>query len=367
MGSNDGFSPDWISAPGDTIADILRERELSRASFTDLMGFSSDQTVDLIEGRETISIAVARRLTAVLGASVEFWMTRDAQYRRNSHRLDTDEQEWLRELPLGDMFRFGWITPTPRPSEELSACLRFFNVSSVLKWRQQYASLQEMTAFRTSSSFDSRIASVAAWLRQGEVEATGIDCQTWNPDGFQDALWHIRSLTLMKDPCHFLPKLQQACAKNGVAVVVVRSPSGCRASGATRFISLDKALLQLSFRYLTDDQFWFTFFHEAGHLLLHGERKFMSGYLGGQSWILEGIGMLAEEEEREANQFAAHTLIPTEFQSELSELPTNTRDVIRFAQHIRVSPGIVVGQLQHLKRIRYSQLNGLKRRFTWVD
>ena len=368
MHSSEEFSPDWISAPGDTIVDILRERKLSTESFTSLMGFGASDTAEIIEGRRAISISVARRLATVLGATVEFWMSRDAQYRRDCRRLYGDEQEWLRELPLIDMFKFGWIAPTPRPVEELSACLKFFDVSSVLEWHQQYASLQEIVAFRTSRSFDSRTASVAAWLRQGEVESVRIDCQPWNPEGFQNSLMSIRSLTMKKVPSHFLPNLQKICAENGVATVIVRAPNGCRSSGATRFISLDKAILQLSFRYLTDDQFWFTFFHEAGHLLLHGERNFISGdSTAGRPWILEGFENPIEEEEIEANLFAAKTLIPDEFQAEFSDLPTRTRNVIKFAQRIGVSPGIVVGQLQHHQRIDYNQLNGLKRRFQWAD
>jgi Zn-dependent peptidase ImmA (M78 family) len=140
-------------------------------------------------------------------------------------------------------------------------------------------------------------------------------------------------------------------------VVVVRAPGGCRASGATRFLTKDKALLLLSFRYLTDDHFWFTFFHEAGHLLLHGERGF----------FLEGVDMPSTIEEDEANEFAANTLVPSEFQPTLLSLRADAHKVIRFAMKIGVSPGIIVGQLQHLGKIRQNQLNSLKRRFEWSE
>ena len=89
--------------------------------------------------------------------------------------------------------------------------------------------------------------------------------------GFEADLPTIRRLTREKDPGQFIPRLKEACAARGVAVAIVRGPNGWRASGAARFLSPTKALIQLSFRYLSDDQFWFTFFHEAGHLLLHGK------------------------------------------------------------------------------------------------
>jgi len=313
--------------------------------------------MDLLQGRATITIGIARQLERVLGASVEFWMSRDFQYRQDIARLHSADEEWLTELPVGDMIKFGWLGPVPHPSNEMAACLRFFDVPSVPAWRQAYADLQEMVAFRTSPSFDSRPAAVAAWLRQGEIEGNAIECSPWNPRQFEESLLSIRSLTRQKDPSRFIPQLRRLCAASGVALSVVRAPNGCRASGATRFVSRNKALLLLSFRHLSDDQFWFTFFHEAGHVLLHGD----------QSFFLEGLDVPATAEEQEANEFAGRTLVPPEFLPTLLDLHLDSREVIRFARRVGVCPGIIVGQLQHYGRIKRNQLNGLKRRFRWED
>jgi Zn-dependent peptidase ImmA (M78 family) len=115
--------------------------------------------------------------------------------------------------------------------------------------------------------------------------------------------------------------------------------------------------LLLSFRYLSDDHFWFTFFHEAAHLLLHGPNAL----------FLEAPDVLNSEQEQEANDFAARTLIPQTFGSELSRLRLTHEDLIRFARRVGVSPGIVAGQLQHQGRLRRDQMNRLKRRFEWSD
>jgi HTH-type transcriptional regulator / antitoxin HigA len=356
MASSQEFHPDWTSAPGDTIGDILGERGLSLSEFAERLGRTPQDATDLLEGRATITIGTARRLEQVLGGSVEFWMSRDFQYRQDVARLHEADMEWLAELPVGDMIKFGWLRPMPHPSEETEACLRFFGVPSVQAWRQTYADLQRMVVFRKSSAFDSRPAAVAAWLRQGEIEGGATKCGQWDQRLFREALSDVRPLTRERNPRTFIPKLQQLCAAAGVAVVVVRTPNGCRASGATRFLSPDKAVLLLSFRYLSDDQFWFSFFHEAGHLVLHGDRLF-----------LEGAGTPATSEEREANDFAAHALVPTDFEQALLGLPLDGRAAIKFARKIGVSPGIVVGQLQHHGKITYRQLNNLKRRFEWSE
>jgi HTH-type transcriptional regulator/antitoxin HigA len=262
-------------------ADILRDRALTVDQFAIQMGQGPDEIAGLLQGRATITLATARQLEQVLGPSVEFWMSRDFQYREDLAKLQSvDEGEWLSELPLSDMIRFGWLDSVPHPSDETAACLRFFGVPDVHTWRALYANVSEMAVFRSSSSFDSRPGAVAAWLRRGEIEGTEIACAVWDAKTFKQLLPRLRSLTRRKDPRDFVPQLQKVCAAVGIAVVVVRAPAGCRASGATRFLSPSKALLQLSFRHLSDDQFWFTFFHEAGHLLLHG----MDGF------FVEGIG-----------------------------------------------------------------------------
>lgn len=357
----DDFKPDWVSAPGDTMTDILEERDLSLAEFAERMGHTLKDIKELIHGRSLISIEIARKLEGILGGSASFWMIRDSQYREDVARLnkelDSDDVGWLSELPLKDMVKFGWIKPATSSAEKIRACLRFFDVPNIQAWRKTYRGVLEMAAFRTSSSFDSQPGAVAAWLRQSEIESASINCKLWDAKRFQETLLNIRHLTRRKDPNVFIPELVKRCADSGVVVVIVRAPAGCRASGATCFLSPNKALMILSFRYLSDDHFWFTFFHEAGHLLLHGKKAL----------FLEGENIALTKQEKEANEFAGSALIPSQFQSAFLKLGVNHLEIIKFARRVGISPGIVVGQLQHCGRLKPSQLNSLKRRFTWGD
>jgi HTH-type transcriptional regulator / antitoxin HigA len=354
------FRPDWSSAPGETIADILEERRLSVMQFAQGIKYTAEQAGELLAGRTPITAALAKRLELVVGGSVTFWINREYDYRRDLARLAGEEkrrsdENWVKELPIKEMVSFGWVKPDP--GHELVAILRFFNVPNVRCWRAKYQSRAEIAAFRTSPTFESDAACVAAWLRQGEVESASINCKGWDPTSFKNILPTIRVLTRERDPQNFIPKLRNYCAQCGVAAVVLPAPKGCRASGATYFLSPDKALLLLSFRYLSDDHFWFTFFHEAGHLLLHGK----------SALFLEGVEILSAEKENEANDFAARLLIPEEFKASMLRLPLDGIQVIRFARSVGVSPGIVVGQLQHYGRFTRRQLNNLKRRFVWKN
>lgn len=356
MNSTPEFQPNWTSPPGDTIRSILEERGKSEMDLLPEIGCSREELENLLQGRMTISIGLARRLSATLGSSVEFWMSRDFQYREDTARIQKTNEEWLSELPLNDMIRFGWLDRAPTAAEEVRACLDFFGAPSIAACRERFLELEGAAGFRTSKSFDSNAAAVAAWLRQGERIAAQASCSRWNDERLRESLGYLRSLTKQKDPKRFLPELQECCAESGLVVAIIRAPSGCRASGAARFVSEDKALIQLSFRYLSDDQFWFTFFHEVGHLLLHSH----------EGVFLEGLGAGKARIEEEANQFSADLLIPPESRAKMLRLRPQTKEVIRFAVSIGLSPGIVVGQMQYLGVIDHSRLNKLKRRYAWA-
>jgi HTH-type transcriptional regulator / antitoxin HigA len=361
------FEPSWVSPPGDTIQDLLRARGMSSAQFAEAMQQTQEEVRDLIDGRLTLTIKIAQRLSTVIGASTQFWMSRDYLYRERAGRLQAESKDWLAGMPIGDMIRLGWITPRPRATEEAAAVLRFFDVSSLPAWRQRYSRIERLTAFRTSRTFESSPGAVAAWLREGERRASEAKCDRWDPVRFNALLGQIRTLTRVGDPRRFLPKLVELCATAGVIVVLLKAPTGCRASGATQFLASDRALLMLSFRHLTDDHFWFSFFHEAGHLLLHSQSSLFVEGLDEDARTTNNVELddLFAEPEREANSFAEQMLIPTDAQTEFRALRADARSVLRFASSIGVSTGIVVGQLQHAGRVRRNQLNSLKRRYDW--
>ena len=355
MSESTTFFPDWASPPGATITDLLRERGQSIADFASAMGDSVDHIQNLLNGTAHITDNIADHLASVVGGSPRFWLSRETQFRESLARLAKNE-EWLQEFPIHDLVRFRWIHNATSIEDKIAACLDYFGVATVAQWHERYEGGARLAAFRTSSSFDSAEGAVLAWLRKGEIDSGAMQCEKWNPKRFRDTLPAICSLTRERDPVDFIPKLQTLCSECGVAVVIARAPSGCRASGVTRFISADKALLMLSFRYLSDDHFWFTFFHEAGHLLLHDSKAL----------FLEGGDFCAGIEEDEANQFASEQLISGQYQKEMLNLPVDGRAVIRFARKIGIAPGIVVGQLQHLGVFTHKQLNNLKTKYKWA-
>lgn len=360
--SDKTFEPDWLSVPGSTIAALLEREGISVDKFAKQMGLSIERAGRLLTGRTTITHRVAESLEGIIGGSAQFWISREQQYRNDIARLQSMGSEdaakaWLNELPLQEMIKFGWITPKANLRDKIDSSLEFFGVSDVASWRSKYSDLLSAVAFRTSWAFESEPGAVISWLRYAHLRSSEIECKTWNLSKFHDRLSTIRELTRHKNPTSFVPQLRRICADCGVALVIARTPKGCHASGATQFITPKKAMILLSFRYLSDDQFWFTFFHEAGHLILHSE----------QNLFLEDESDVTSTQERQANDFAADMLIPTDAREELASIPLNKLDIIKFSVEVGVSRGLVVGQLQHMKRIKPDQFNWMKRRFKWDD
>jgi Zn-dependent peptidase ImmA (M78 family)/plasmid maintenance system antidote protein VapI len=347
------FAPNWVTPPGNTILDILEEKGMTIDAFSRNIREESNVIKDLLCGNYRIDSLLASKLKDSLGFSENFWLQRDKVFFERKQQL---EAEWIKSLPLSEMKKRGWID---KKEKALDACLNFFGVRSLSDWNLKYRNQINNLAFRKSQTFETDLFSIAAWVRKAEIQTETYKIPTWNKDLFEQRLIeNIKPLTRVKNPKDFLPHLIKECADCGVRLAIVPSLGKNRASGAVKFVG-NNALMILSFRYLTDDHFWFTFFHEAGHLILHAKTE--------QLRVDTDSYESYNEDEHEANLFAVNCLVPYEIQHELENLNSNKRKLIKFAANAGVSPGIVVGQMQFRKIISFSYLNAYKRRFTWDD
>lgn len=351
------FQPDWVSPPGDTIADLLEEMGWSQVEFAQRCGYTTKHVSQLVNAKAAITEDTAIKLERVLGSTARFWMTREAQYRESVAReqefdaLKLDA-EWLKQLPLSEMVKFGWVRRFRHKGQQVAECLKYYGVASVEAWNKRYA--EPIAAFKASDKFEKDGAAVSAWLRQGERKAAEIPCAPFDRRAFRKALDELRALTNEPDPDKFIPDLVQTCARVGVAVVLAPTPKGCPVSGATRWLSPDKALLMLSLRHKTNDHLWFAFFHEAAHLLLHGKKML----------FLEMKG-LDDAHEQEADQFARDWLIAPGMARQLSLVDKTYAAVGAFAEEIGVAPAIVVGRMQNEGYLPWNFLNNFKVRYRW--
>lgn len=356
MSEPGSFLPMWASPPGQTIQARLEELGYDLPGFADHLGASVQVASGLLDGSETITVDMARRLSRALGASTEFWVNRDCQYRDDLIRVETDQ--WLDDVPIREMTTLGWLPPRTDWRSRAEECLSFFGVQDVEEWRRIYEPMLTASRMRISPAVPAKQVAVAAWLRKATIEAETAVTGKWNPHLLRESLGTVKALTWRKDPGDFLPELRSRFASAGVALVVQRTLPGSPVSGAARFLSRDRAMIAVSGRFLADDQFWFTVMHEIAHLLLHRPE---------QPILDDPYSRYRTDsaEEQEANRFAADTLLPPDVRARVPAGGYTHRSVITIARAAGVAPGIVVGQLQFAGLLGYDQLNRLKRRYQW--
>jgi len=361
MSPERAFQPDYVSPPGDTVADLLEQVGMTQTELAQRLGVSLKHTNQIVKGSASVSAELALGLEKVFGVSADFWLNRESFYRADMARQEEARElasafAWAESFPVNELRKRRLIPRASKGADLVADLLRFFGVASPKLWSDPAA------AYRKSLRFESDPKALATWLRVGELEAAKVNCDPYNSDRFHEALDEMRGLTRL-EPSEWQPELVRICATAGVAVVIVDTFQGARANGATRWLSPTKALIQMSLRYRWEDVFWFSLFHEAAHVLLHRKKHlFLEGLEVPDDKLQDRESQVWEEE---ADRFAARLLIPPPHDSELRRLTLT--DVPEFADRLGIAPAIVVGRLQHERRMPHHRGNELRRRLVFGD
>lgn len=276
---------------------------------------------------------------------------------------DMGVAEWSQIFPLKAMRKLRFSLPQDKSDAE--ALLNFFDVQSPDAWQARWGNYA--VAFRQTQKFDFRSEALAAWVREAEIIARQIPLSEFNEAKLRASLNELRQLT-REDATLALDQAQEICSHCGVALVVVPELPGTRISGCARWLTDSQAMVGLTLRYKSGEQFWFTFFHELGHILLHGHRQLFVVDNAADEMGDEVVDPVMAKYEEEADRFAANVLIPP---AELAKLPLHnpdelTNELIKdFAKSIEIHPGIVIGRLQHDGVLGYWQGNKLKQPLNW--
>ncbi|MBI1944703.1 MAG: helix-turn-helix domain-containing protein [Deltaproteobacteria bacterium] len=347
--SKNFYRPSTVSLPGETLVDVLAKRGMSQAELAQRMGRPKKTINEIVKGKTVITPDTALELERVLSEpTASFWLSREQQYRESLARQDEERRlteydveitKW--HLPLNDMVRRNWLPSMSTRAERAREVLSFFGMATPENWKALYIDHQAM--WRRTPSVSEKHGKIAAWLRRGEAQAQKVTTAPYDRDGFIAVLKEIRDRLLTKKKlADILPEIERLCAAVGVVVIMVEEFAGAGIKAAARWLSQDKALIQISYLWDRLDIFWFNFFHEAAHVLLHGKREV----------FIEDDDHAPDVavEEAEADRFASDTLIePKALRTFLQRTVIDTPDVIRFARLVGVDPCIVVGRLRREK------------------
>ncbi len=333
---------------------------MSQSELARRMGRPPQVVNEIVNRRKALTEETALELERVLGTPASAWVNLEARYqlalaRDAETRALQRQAAWLEHFPIREMERRGWIPTSGEPTHRIRALLNFFGVASFSNWEEH----QEALGFRLTGNASIDSGALAAWVRKGEIDGGAIRTVPFDEAGFRRILERARGLTT-RPPHDAWKEIQSRCATAGVAAVVVRELPRIGANGVAKWLTPHKALIQLNLRYRWADIFWFTFFHEAAHVLMHEPRRVFVE--------LEG-NPRRDRSEADANHVAEELLIPSDFWERfILRSEFDARSVVKAASDLGIHPGIVVGRLQHLGLVPWrSNLNSLRDRLVWAD
>ena len=335
--------------PGATIKEQLIDRGLSQKEFALRMGMSEKHISKLINGDVQLTPEVAVRLEMVLGIPAKFWNKLEATYREKlikanaENEMDSDK-ELVKKLPYREMSKNGWVPETREATEKVIYLRKYFEVVNLEIIKDM--KLSKIACRRLAETEKGNLA-LLAWAQKAKLEARAIETSLIDLKTLKEKLPEIRSMTAM-NPADFCPKLIEMLSGCGIALVFLPHIGGSFLHGAT-FCDGNKIVVGLTVRGKDADKFWFSLFHELGHILL--------------GHINQSDGTTDEDEEA-ADNFAKETLIPTvELNAFTSLNDFSKTSICSFAQKQNILCGIVVGRLQKEGFINYNRCNDLKTKY----
>ncbi len=350
MTKQNEYDPTTVPHPGIDLQEKLEELGMSTLEFAVRTGKPEKTMHDVLAGRSAITPDMAVQFENALGIPAHYWLQRQRSHdeslaRQRQREVIAASTPWTKCFPRKAIMALGWIPSVATIEEQTLCLLAFFGVSSSSGWEAYYMNEKLKTAFRISLKQTQEPHAISAWLRKGELQAKEQGAASYDAGTFKQKLVDIKHL-MAKHPDDFFPRLQKLCAEAGVRVVYTPQLPKAPISGSTRWMG-DSPLIQLTGRYKRNDSFWFTFFHEAGHILLHGKKDV---FLESIAW--DGRN---DAKEKEADAFAIKwTFSEAEEEEVVGMDDLDEDDVRRFAKKFNTHPAMIIGRLQHKKLIPYS-------------
>lgn len=335
--------------PGATIKEQLIDRGMSQKEFAQRMDMSEKHISKLINGEVQLTPDVAMRLEMVLGLPARFWNNLEAIYREKLQLVQAEnemEQDIaiMKKYPYREMVKYGWVSDVKKAEEKVFSLRKHFEV---VKLTMLKAPLIPGIAYRRQSTTEKAECALLAWAQRAKIEARQIETRPIDLQKLEKIIPDIRTMT-SANPEEFCPRLIEMLADCGIALVFLPHIGGSFLHGAT-FYDRNKIVVGLTVRGKDADKFWFSLFHELGHIL--------KGHLSN----FEGT---TDEDEQEADSYARQTLIDDEKFDHFAKAGQYTVESMKdFAQNAGIDVGILVGRLQKEGYIQYSWFNELKTKY----
>ncbi len=360
------YQPNIAIHPGVTLREMLEFSKISNKEFSIRMGISEKHFSQILNGKAPISPDTAIKLERVLGKSASFWNNLEKNYQSNLARIEATkklekEKEWVKDFKCyDDLVENKFLEKAKNIDEKVKQLLNFFRVDSLF-----YVNLLlvDCVSFRKikSETFDNK--AIAAWLRCGELQAERVPVKEFDRTILKSKIKEFKKLTSL--PADFDKTLKSLCAEAGVAIVFTPYFKRTKINGAFRWVR-NKPIIQLNIRGSHSDTFWFSFFHELGHALLHGKKgEFVNNVESTTGDFLNINPGSDDQQEKEANIFATNELMPaSEYKNFIMSGKFSQQDIVNFSKKIEIDPSIVAGRLAYENHTSWQNISHLRKQLT---
>ena len=346
--------------PGYYIADIIADMEISQAEFAIRMGTSAKTLSQLINGQANISNDLAKKLSVMLGTSIDIWQNLQNTYDKKLIEIQQEKDfesqaEIAKEIDYKYFVNVIGLPDVKKIEEKVANLCKYFKVADLRIMLQP----DFLVNFRSSDSCNSEknIINSRAWLQTAMNISQNIETNPYHAEKLKKYLPELRGMTVQK-PEEFLPRMREIFAECGVAFVLLPHLKNSGVNGAVKWVTEDRVVLAMNNRGLNADKFWFSLFHEIKHVF---QQKIKTVFI---SSSIEKMMDMNQNLEMEADRFAANYLIPpSDYKKFAPSKYTSDEEIIKFAERIEIHPGIVVGRLQHDGIIAQNRCKGLKEKY----
>ena len=357
-----GLSLEFIIHPGETLKEVLEDKNMLQEELAERTGFSAKHISEVVNGKKGISPKLAKSLEYVFGISATFWINLQGIYDKEIIEFEEKNNISKNEFEIAKEIRpvLEYATKLKlidKINSEVESVLISRNICGVQNLTYMEKILSSQVAYRTASKQKVNQYTLYVWQRVCELLASKENCiNEYNKQILTDNLKNIKKLMFEEDPNDMIKKLKDIFKECGITFELVKHFTGAPVQG---FIEKkeNRMIFCMTIRQSYADIFWFTLFHEIGHIL-NGDIEYNK-----IDYYVEN-----KEKENEADVFAKNILInEDDYKIFISKADYTKKSIIEFAKSQKIQPFIVIGRLQKDRKIKYSQYSDLKVRYKYKE
>ena len=355
-----GSLAEQLPHPGETLVELLETYGMSQLELSERIGFTTKHINEVCKGKKPITPDMSMRLSAVFNLSSSFWNNLQANYDSeyneliNEETVTKEELELLKEVPLNELREFKYIDVEKTNSREciVLKLRKFFKVSDLTYVPNVLNNT--ISAYRKSDKEINPIK-LASWVSMCLHDYKPLQNQL-DINRLKDQIPQLKKQVLMKDINIAINDVKIILASCGITFNVIHHLKGVPVQGYIRNMN-NNILLTLTIRQKFSDIFWFTFFHEIGHILSNKDKKTLN--------MIDYEKHSDFADEIQADEFASNTLISKESYKEFKQSKIDLSSIKALAKKEGVTESIVVGRLGHEDPSYYVNYSFLRTKYEW--